>query len=99
VSNLIAHNLKNSFGGKSNLIKGDVFHVFGFDVLLDEQLKAWILEINEYPSFNIYFETEGEEDENIMSQVDLHVKKNVMNDALKIAILQDKKNIEVDGEN
>jgi hypothetical protein len=67
VSNMIAHNLKNSFGGKSTLIKGDVFHVFGFDVLLDEQLKAWILEINEYPSFNIFFETEDEEEENIMS--------------------------------
>ena len=55
---MIAHNLKNSFDGKSEQIKGEAFHVFGFDVLLDDQLKAWILEINEYPSFNVFFEVD-----------------------------------------
>lgn len=64
---MIAHNLRNSFQGKSHHVKGEVFHVFGFDILLDEKLKAWILEINEYPSFNIFFETEDEDEENIMS--------------------------------
>jgi hypothetical protein len=35
------------------------FHIIGFDVLLDEDLKPWLLEINHSPSFNIEA-TEGE---------------------------------------
>lgn len=93
---MIAHNLKSSFNGKSKEINGDVYHIFGFDILLDEELKAWILEINEYPSFNIFFETDenskdkDSSEEQILSQVDLHVKKNVMNDALKVAVTKNR---------
>jgi hypothetical protein len=38
--------------------KGKLFQVFGFDILLDEKMKAWILEINDHPSFNIYFDND-----------------------------------------
>jgi D-alanine-D-alanine ligase-like ATP-grasp enzyme len=48
--------------------------VFGFDILLDKDYKAWVLEINDHPSFNIHYCKEfmntkvGEE---VLSQVDL----------------------------
>jgi hypothetical protein len=33
---------------------GKMYQVFGFDVLLDENYKAWLLEINDHPSLDIY---------------------------------------------
>ena len=33
--------------------KGDCFQVLGFDILLDSNLKAWVLEINENPAMDI----------------------------------------------
>lgn len=42
----------------SNLkpIKGKYFQILGFDLLIDENLKAHILEINDHPSLNIFLE-------------------------------------------
>ena len=34
-------------------IKGMPFQIFGFDILVDSKMKAWILEINDHPSFNV----------------------------------------------
>ena len=33
--------------------KGKVFQIFGFDILIDKNLKAWLLEINDHPSFSV----------------------------------------------
>lgn len=35
-----------------------VFQIFGFDVLIDKKLKAWLLEINANPSLNMYIDKE-----------------------------------------
>jgi len=32
--------------------------VLGFDILLDEKLNAWLLEINDHPSLNIFLDKE-----------------------------------------
>lgn len=68
-------------------IKGKVFQVFGFDLLLDDKYNAWILEVNDHPSFNIMYTKEfmgcKSEDE-ILSMVDLHVKHEVMVEALNL---------------
>ena len=75
LSNMISHNSQMSKGEPD----GKMFQVFGFDILLDSKYKAWILEINDHPSFNIYFDNEfmnsKPSDEQILSLVDLHVKK------------------------
>ena len=34
------------------------FQILGFDLMLDKNLKAWVLEVNDHPSLNIYFSTE-----------------------------------------
>ena len=43
-------NYKSTFG-KEN---GKCFQLLGFDILLDENLKPWLLEINNNPSLNIF---------------------------------------------
>ena len=40
-------------------IKGKCFQVVGFDVMLDSQGKAWVLEVNPTPSMNINLCKEG----------------------------------------
>ena len=49
---------KTAFAGKDN---GKCFHVLGFDILLDSELKPWLLEINNNPSLNIHHEDEHPE--------------------------------------
>jgi len=34
----------------------NVFHIFGLDILLDEDYKCWVMEINWFPSFSYSFE-------------------------------------------
>ena len=50
--------IDQAFLAASNLktVNGLPFQVLGFDVLIDKDLKVWLLEINHSPSLNIYFE-------------------------------------------
>ena len=66
------------FGAQSDLnirgeLKGECFQVLGFDLLIDNQLKSWLLEINDNPSLYIYLEKDfmGGGVEKILSEVDL----------------------------
>ena len=52
---------------------GNCFHIIGLDVIMDEQGKPWILEINANPSLNIEAKSQKEKNDNI-SPIDLHVK-------------------------
>lgn len=55
------------------------FHILGFDILISESHKAWLLEINANPSMSIKGEEEPE-----VSPVDIFVKTQVVENALKI---------------
>jgi len=59
------------------------FEVLGFDILLDEKLKPWLLEVNHTPSF----ETD--------TPLDFFIKKNMIADTFKLINLsyQSKKKI------
>ena len=46
------------------------FEILGFDVMLDEKLKPWILEVNHSPSFHTD------------SPLDFKIKKNLIADVL-----------------
>lgn len=48
------------------------FEILGFDILLDETGKSWLLEVNHAPSFNID------------SPLDLKIKENVITDTLSL---------------
>lgn len=78
-------------------IKGQCFHVFGFDILLDSKRKAWLLEINDHPSMSIicckndrqYIDAKGHkcgcQHENCpVSKTDLYVKATLNSDMLRI---------------
>ena len=66
---------------------GKAFHILGVDVLIDSDLRAWLLEINDNPSLYIYLEKDymGGGVEKEISQVDLDVKSLVVADAIKLA--------------
>lgn len=41
-------------------VVGKPFQILGLDLLIDEELKAWVLEVNDHPSLNIYFDSSKE---------------------------------------
>ena len=53
--------------------KSQFFEILGFDVILDQTLQPWLLEVNRSPSFGT--------DTNL----DLHIKTGVIRDALGLA--------------
>ena len=38
-------------------VVGKPFQILGLDLLIDRDLKAWVLEVNDHPSLNIYFDS------------------------------------------
>jgi len=80
---VIQFNYNVAFEGKDD---GKCFHVLGVDILIDQDLKPWLLEINANPSFNI-----GHEDSNdpkakeIISPVDQFVKEKVVEDSILVS--------------
>lgn len=71
----------------SKPINGKFFQVLGFDLLVDEDLNTWLLEINDHPSLNIYLEKDymGGGMGKSLSLVDQYVKKTAVGDAIKLA--------------
>lgn len=79
-------------------VVGKPFQILGFDLLIDNKLKAWILEINDHPSLNIYFDTSAGMDHAVMTdadicQVDFHVKSRLVRDTI---LLTKKKRVTVE---
>lgn len=69
----------------------NVFHIFGIDLLMDDDLKLWLMEINWFPSFSIYYDkieidpldgTEKETRE--ISELDKYLKSLIMKEAISI---------------
>ena len=56
--------------------------------MIDENLKAWILEVNDHPSLNIYFDTSFMEakknTEEDICEVDLFVKSRLVTDTIRM---------------
>ena len=62
------------------------FQIFGFDILVDSKLKAWLLEVNANPSMNMYLDKElpNGDLERTLCYLDKHLKSMVMQDAVNI---------------
>ncbi len=58
----------------------------GFDVLLDTKLRAWLMEINANPSFNMFLERDlpNGEIEKTLSELDKYLKARVASESIKI---------------
>lgn len=73
------------------MMKGDCFQILGFDVFIDQNLKPWLLEINENPSMNIEMCKEGTSQAHPCllkspSEVDKHIKVKCLGDALNLML-------------
>lgn len=73
------------------------FQIFGFDIMFDTKLRAWLLEVNANPSLNMYIDWElpNGDLEWVLSDVDWYIKGTVMSDALKI--VKNKEMADVEG--
>lgn len=62
------------------------FHIVGFDILLDNKLNAWLMEINANPSFNMFLERDlpNGDVEKTLSELDKYVKSKVIGEAIRI---------------
>lgn len=62
------------------------FQIFGFDILIDKKLKAWLLEVNANPSLNMYLDKElpNGDLERTLCDLDKYLKSMVMQDAINI---------------
>ena len=74
--NMILH--QSNPTGKNYPNGGKVFQIYGFDIMIDNRMNAWLLEINDHPSMQVV-KCEGPKGckcQNCpISQVDLFVKK------------------------
>jgi hypothetical protein len=56
----------------STSVKSNIFELFGYDIMLDSDLKPWILEVNLAPSLTAD------------SPVDFHIKSNLLVDMFNL---------------
>ena len=67
-------------------LKVKCFQILGLDILVDQDMKTWLLEVNDNPSLYIYHEKDymaGGADKTL-SKADLSVKKKVLRDAIAL---------------
>jgi hypothetical protein len=72
VEGSIVSSIKRVQNASGGTIKSNCFDLFGFDIILDSDLKPWILEVNLSPS--LAFD----------SPLDFHIKSNLIIDALNV---------------
>lgn len=82
---IIEHNINIATNCKP--IAGKYFQILGFDLLIDQHLQPWLLEINDHPSLNIFLEKDymGGGMGKTLSKIDQYVKKIVVGDAIKLS--------------
>ena len=82
--------MENGVFMKGLKCKSKVFQILGFDIFIDKNRKAWLLEINDHPSLNINFELEGPKGLiKSESPIDKFVKCKVLKDAFMIMTKQE----------
>ena len=60
------------------------FHIIGFDIMLDEALQPYLLEVNAHPSMRTDFAPTNDPDVLIPSPIDEFIKHKVIDGALQI---------------
>ena len=54
--------------------------------MLDQDLKPWVIGLDAHPGFNIFFQNVGTTQSEVISFVDLNVKKMVVKETLQMAL-------------
>jgi Tubulin-tyrosine ligase family len=72
IENQVINSIKKVQNSSGSSIKSNCFDMFGFDIILDTDLKPWILEVNLSPS--LAFD----------SPLDFHIKSNLIVDVLNV---------------
>ena len=69
-----------------DLSKIKCFQLIGIDIMLDQNCKAWLMEINANPSMNMFLERQNAngEHEKVLSELDKYLKTLVLEDSIKI---------------
>lgn len=73
----------------NNSYTGQIYQIFGFDILIDKHFNSWLLEINDHPSMNVYACKAAmgcAHKQCPVSQVDMYVKKQVLEDTIKLIL-------------
>mmetsp|Transcript_41296 Transcript_41296/g.47604 ORF Transcript_41296/g.47604 Transcript_41296/m.47604 type:complete len:246 (+) Transcript_41296:750-1487(+) len=80
----IVSNIEEEFKAVSN-IKSSLFHIVGFDILIDREFKPWLLEINSSPSLLCYENKliDGVK-VRVLSEIDQEIKLPLMTDTLTL---------------
>ena len=62
------------------------FQILGLDILVDEALNCWLMEVNANPSLNVFNEPSGADVEPSpsLSEIDMHVKAGLITDTLAL---------------
>ncbi len=83
---ILMHEFRLSFHEKSAVKANRVFQIFGFDILFDDKLNAWLLEINANPSMNMNYEVDKSDGSklSLLSPIDQYVKQRVITDTIKV---------------
>jgi len=63
------------------------FQILGLDILVDESLNAWLMEVNANPSLNVYVDKElpNGDIEQTLCELDKYVKSMLIADTFKLA--------------
>ena len=79
------------FSGFKGKPKGRCYQILGFDILIDADYQAWLLEINNHPSLNINYEEEGPKGLiKEASPIDSFIKTQVVRDSIQLGFLKKK---------
>ena len=62
------------------------FLILGIDILVDDQMKCWLMELNANPSLNVYVDKElpNGDIEQTLSELDKYVKAMLISDTFKL---------------
>ena len=82
-------------GYKSVKYNQKFYQILGFDIMFDDDLNAWLFEVNSYPSMDIYHHSDRSDGLFIReeSKIDQKIKSKIFTEAARILIAKDESSV------